>query len=186
MPTPTKIALIGTSCVGKTTIFEALQKKYEPGGKLSFIPEAARRFFEENGTEDRFTLETQRKIQELIIKSEKQFSSGTEVIICDRTVIDPAAYCLANGDVGGTKDLLDGIAGWLPSYTKLILLDPKDVPYQIDQIRGEAEEYRQKVHDAFLKILKTRKLKYTFLSGSLERKMGYMEELIKSYIASEV
>jgi nicotinamide riboside kinase len=177
-----KIALMGTSCVGKTTIFEALREKFGSGANISFIPEAARRFFEENGTSERFTLETQRKIQELVIKSEKELAPGTEIIICDRTVIDPAAYCLANEDLEGTKGLLDAVAGWLPSYAELILLDPKDVPYKTDEIRGEAEEYRQKVHEAFLKILKDRKLKYSLLSGSLERRLEYMEELVGRYL----
>ncbi|MBI2590464.1 MAG: AAA family ATPase [Candidatus Blackburnbacteria bacterium] len=110
-----KIALVGTSCVGKTTIFDALRNSLDNTPSVAFVPEAARAFFEKNPGIIRFSADTQGRIQDLAIEQERRVgSSGVEIMICDRSCLDAVAYTLAAGDVEGADNLLTNVAFGYP------------------------------------------------------------------------
>ncbi len=45
-----KIAFIGTSCVGKTTLLEEVSRRLSGNSKIAKVPEAARAYFTANPT----------------------------------------------------------------------------------------------------------------------------------------
>ncbi|MBI4029466.1 MAG: ATP-binding protein [Candidatus Blackburnbacteria bacterium] len=176
-----KIALVGTSCVGKTTILEALQKKYADCPDIGFVPEAARNFFERNPGIDRFTKETQAKIQTFAIEQEHKINGIPNVIVCDRSPLDAAAYTRAAGDFEGAGELVASVLYWMPTYEVLLLLNPADVPYQNDHVRSEDANFRQQVHDAFVHILEENKIPYMLLCGTFEERLKQIDVLIREF-----
>jgi nicotinamide riboside kinase len=167
-----KIALIGTSAAGKTTLFEALQKQLSDDNRIVFVEEAARKFFMENRNiphKERLGVPVQMRIQDRVLENEKQAESkGKPLIICDRSVLDPSIFVIANGDVRGGEQLIDRVKPWLSTYTRFFVLNPADIPNVHDEVRWEDDELRQRIHDIFVEQLKANALDYELVSGSLK------------------
>lgn len=142
---PRKIALVGACCVGKTTLLDL----YKDNLDVVVVEEAARLFFTANpDIPDRFSVEVQRQIQALAIENEQSATIGNvRAVVCDRSVLDAVVYTWARGDKGGARQLFEKIEFWLPTYHKLLLLDPRDVHYETDNVRQEDEETRQQLHN---------------------------------------
>ncbi len=173
---PFKIAFVGTSCVGKTTILN----KFKNDPSVALVEEAARKFFEINPKiAARFGRQPQEKIQKLALKLEKEaVKQGTSVILCDRSVIDAVVYVRAYGDKKGSNEMLAKVRDWLPTYDKFYLLDPKGVPYVFDKIRQEDITWRQKLHDAYLDFFKETGIPYEILSGTLEERIEKVRKIL--------
>ncbi|OGY09609.1 MAG: hypothetical protein A2782_02440 [Candidatus Blackburnbacteria bacterium RIFCSPHIGHO2_01_FULL_43_15b] len=174
-----KIALVGTSCVGKTTIFEMLRNSLGGAHNVVFVPEAARAFFEKNPGIARFSADTQEKIQDFAIEQERKVEGpDVKIMICDRSCLDTVAYTRAAGDLAGASRLLTNIAYWLPTYSAIFLLSPDGVPYQNDGVRTEDSTFRQAVHNAFVQILEENMIPHTIIEGSLEKRVAKIESVI--------
>lgn len=173
---PRKIAFVGTSCTGKTTLIHA----YRNDPDVVIVEEAARIFFTQNSQiKDRFSSDTQGKVQALALKNEQDaHQSGASIILCDRSVIDAVVYVSSQGDTQGAGELLKRVEFWLPTYHKFLLLDPANVPYETDDIRQETPETRQKFHDAFLEFFKETGIPYELLSGTIEERMTRVNQII--------
>ena len=182
MERPRKIAFVGTSCVGKTTLLEACKKKFSSDPTVAFIEEAARAFFSANpDVSDRFSEKTQEKVQALALENEVKAQNGaTRLIFCDRSVIDAVAYVRSQGNLEGSQNLLNKVLFWLPTYDALLLLDPHDVPYRTDDIRQENEETRQQFHNAFIEVFEGAKIPYTLLSGTIEERLQTIQDVVGS------
>lgn len=180
--TPRKIAFVGTSCIGKTTIFEHYKQQFAGSPQVAFVEEAARVFFQDNpDVGDRFSAEIQGRVQALALQNEQSaYSSGARVVFCDRSVIDAVAYVKAHGDRDGSDRLLDNVAFWLPTYNKFLLLDPADVPYATDEVRREDADKRQQFHDAFVSFFAEKEIPYELLSGTLEERIRRVDEILAS------
>lgn len=174
--TSVKIALVGTSCVGKTTILEELKSVFP---NHVFINEVAREYFLKNKSENRFSFQDQKNIQDEVIRREKELKE--KFITCDRSVICPIIYTLAAGDVGGGEILFDRIKDWIGTYTHLILLDPSDVPYKNDMVRDENSDFRMMVHEEYIRFLEDKDIQYTLLSGVLKKRIERVQEIINRY-----
>lgn len=174
-----KIAFVGTSCVGKTTLVEEYTKRGIPG--LVITDEAARDYFTRNpAVADRFSMGVQGKIQALALRNEQiAHKSGASRIICDRSVLDAVAYVRSQGDVHGSRQLLERVRFWIPTYQNLLLLDPADIPYRVDSIRQEGEETRQRFHLAFLGLFQEGGINYELLSGTLVQRISRVNQLLK-------
>lgn len=171
-----KIALVGTACVGKTSILEILHRKYKNTLGFGFIEETPRAFFTEHpNITNRFSFEVQTKILNLVLAYEAKAEKRANVILCDRSIIDPIVYMRVLGDKAIAAELLEKVAPHLNNYQKVFLLDPAGVPYQTDTIRNEAEETRQQLHAGFVEFLKERVIPYTLLSGSLHERLNIVE-----------
>ncbi|MCL5113592.1 MAG: ATP-binding protein [Patescibacteria group bacterium] len=175
-----KIAFVGTSSTGKTTLLWEYKKKMSGNRSIVFVHEAARDFFKENPhITERFAKEIQGQVQSAVLAREQEaHNSGARVIICDRSVIDAVVYVRSTGDRKGAKELLEKVKFWIPTYTKFLLLNPVDVKYEKDEVRQEDENTRQAFHKAFLEFFKETRIPYELLSGSIEQRIKRVDRLI--------
>ncbi len=179
-----KITLSGTSCVGKTMLFEALKVKYKNNSKINFIDEAAREFFVANPMPEteRFLPETQRRIQNFIIQKEKQgFNQNTDLLICDNSIFTSLAFSRVFSDSLDLR-LTEKAMKFAKTYTKIYILDPADVPYKTDSVRQEDRFFRDQVHEALLSILSEYNVEYELLSGNGLDKQKQVTDYIKSLV----
>lgn len=180
---PLKIAFVGTSCTGKTTLFERFRSEYADDGKIVFSEEGARAYFQENPLPARFTVDIQRAIQERTITNEKKaHESNPTIIFCDSSTVDQTVYTRAFGDKKGSDELYEGISLWVPTYTKFFMLDPKDVPFENDDVRKESANERQNVHDTFVELFAEKGLIYDVLSGTVNERFQTVDKLVKKII----
>lgn len=177
---PVKVAFVGTSCVGKTTLLEEFGRRFADDQRVLIVPEAARIFFITNPTiTERFGKNAQEQVQSLALQQEQDAHEvGARVILCDRSVVDSVVYVRAHGDKEGAAELLDKVSFWLPTYNKFLLLDPNDVPYKTDDVRQENEEVRQAFHNAYLEFFKETAIPFELLSGSLEERISRVDQII--------
>lgn len=181
---PRKIAFVGTSCIGKSTLYRYYKKLFKRDVSVAFVPEAARIYFTANPhvpISERFSVISQREIQALALRLEKQaHMAGAELIICDRSVLDAVAYVRGYGDKKGSKSLLRKVRNWTSTYHTLFLLDPRDIPYAKDKVRKEEPEVRQKNHEAFLEVFAEAQIPYTLLSGTEKERIQKINTVILS------
>lgn len=163
-----KFALVGTSCVGKTTLLEKLEEELKtmfPRKTIVTVEEAARLYFSTHKAKNPFSFFHQTRIQNLVHKQEQQImKKNPDLVISDRSVIDAIVYIGAMGDRLRTKKLLKKMRHWIATYTHFFLLDPKHIPYQTDNIRKEKRDLRGKFHDAFLYFFSSSHLPYSIIS----------------------
>lgn len=176
-----KYALVGTSCVGKTSIL------HEVCGRdgLEFcqpVEEAARVYFQSVRAGRPFLLRHQERIQEMVIDAESDAAAtGASVLLCDRSILDPIVYVEAAGDRAGAARLKEAAGDWVNSYTGFILLSPVGVPYRRDAIRREPEAFRNWVHEVFVKVLEKSGLPYMLLGGEFLDRV----ERVRGIVAGE-
>jgi nicotinamide riboside kinase len=188
---PLKIALIGTSCTGKTTLFEHFRREYANNDQIKFSEEGARAYFEDQKKKNeplpaRFTVDIQRAIQERTMTNEKTtHASNPTIIFCDSSTVDQVVYTRAQGDKKGAEELYEGISLWVPTYSKFFMLDPRDVPFKNDEIRNEPSTFRQNVHDTFVELFTEKGLAYDILSGTVEERFRTVDKLVKTVIPSD-
>lgn len=181
-----KVALIGSLSVGKSTLWRSLRKSYGENPQLGFVPEAARDFFRRNPQylEDRFSIATQRRIQNLVYSREQRaLLKDPRVIICDRSILDACVYVRADGNKEGANELFERISFWLPTYHTLYLLDPTNVPFKQDRIRTEDATTRERIHLTYLDFLSENRIPFTLLSGSLQERISQVHEFITPYVS---
>jgi nicotinamide riboside kinase len=180
----TKLALVGAGGIGKTTLLEACRQHFGERTGAAFVSEAARTFFTNNLVLDRFSAETQGRIQMLAFENERNAHlSGAQLIICDRSVVDAVVYVRAQGDAEGADFLMERMRFWLPTYDKFLLLDPKNVPFRNDAVRAEREVDRQLFHEVFAKFLDESKLPHELLSGALETRLRRLDQIVLETIS---
>lgn len=175
--TPIKIAFVGTSCIGKTTLLDSLRQTFTDA---VFSEEAARIFFSTYKGNDRFSVTTQGQIQDLALANEQAaLAKRPRVIFCDRSVLDAAVYTSARGDIQGARQLFERVIVWLPTYHRILLLDPADVPYQKDEIRQEEKSERQRFHEEFIRFFAEHKVPYEILSGTPQQRIDRIRQIVK-------
>jgi nicotinamide riboside kinase len=183
-----KIAFTGAPCTGKTTLFEALHAIYGDNEQVAFASEAARKFFAANQdipSHKRQGYTAQSQILDLVMKQEAKLVSGqAKLAICDRSVTDPVVYTVVGGDRPAAEKLYKIIQDWIPTYTKLYILDPTDITHQADDIRLEDEAGRQQLHQGFLDFFADKQIEFELLSGTLEERLAKVQAVIQPLIAS--
>ena len=181
---PKKYALVGTSCVGKTTLLsrtKAFLNANDPRLKVAIVPEAARIYFSQRSASNPFSYLHQKNIQDLVKEFEDQAEKTfPDIILCDRSVIDAVAYVKATDDEKGYKALVENVSQWLLTYTHFFLLDPRGVPYETDDIRKENLQTREKFHKGFLDVFLSYPLPYSFISGTLDERLNKIVQIIYS------
>jgi nicotinamide riboside kinase len=174
-----KIAFVGTSCIGKTSLLEYYKEQFKEDPGVMYAEEAARKFFARFSTADRFGFEAQGKIQQMALRSEQEAQAlGARLIFCDRSVLDAVVYVGSQGDHEGAQVLLERVRDWLPTYNRLFLLDPADVDYVIDDIRQEPQATRQLFHGAFVDFFREMGIPYELLKGTLRERCQKVDEVI--------
>lgn len=180
----TKLAFVGTSSVGKTTLLEYYRKNYAGIPDVVFVEEAARTYFSRYPSmpvSQRFAEHAQGQVQDLAIEAEQlAHNSGARLIFCDRSVLDAVAYVRSTGDRKGADKLLRKVEGWIPTYTELFLLDPVGIPFANDEVRQEDHDTRQRFHEAFIDLFESEGIVYELLSGTQRSRIQRVDQVIKS------
>jgi predicted ATPase len=181
-----KFAIVGTSCVGKTTLINKLENHLQLNyaeKQIAIVPEAARYYFENKNVSKPFSYFHQSRIQNLAMKLEQQIEKNTpDIIVCDRSVLDAIAYIKAQGTQHETEKLIKKVHTWLSTYTHFFLLDPVGIDYKTDSIRKELAKTRNSFHIAFLEVLQNLALPYTLVSGTELERFNKIEKLINTKI----
>lgn len=180
-----KFALVGTSCVGKTTLLHELSKtlvKKYPQKKVVTVPEAARLYFALVKSKNPFSFYEQRNVQALAKELENHMTTlNPHIILTDRSVIDAVAYLQAMGKHTASAKLTQYAKDWLKTYDHLFLLDPADIVYAKDKIRKESQKTRSAFHSSFLSVLPKSKVSWTLISGTKKKRLAHMLEIIERY-----
>lgn len=173
-----KFAFVGTTCSGKTTLFNFYHKRFLKDPRYSFVPEAAREYILTNTNTSRTHLEHSQAIQQLILEKElTAHQTNPEVIICDRSVLDSAIWVMANVGKDQGNEMIDKMSFWIPSYN-FILLNPEDTLYKTDHVRKENPEMRMIIHQNFLQTFIDRHIPYHFVKGSVEERVQQIDGII--------
>ena len=178
-----KFALIGTSCIGKTTLLRELEfiLSQQLGKKVITVPEASRDYFQKRKVRKPFSYFNQRNIQNLARKLEEEAEKkNPDIILCDRSVLDAVAYVNAVGGEVEARRLWQKEKNWLTTYVHFFLLDPEGIPYQTDAIRRERSETREAFHQSFVAILGKVNLPFTLVSGRKDQRLETMIKIITS------
>lgn len=139
-----KIGIMGTHGTGKTTLAFELACKYKkanPEMIISILPEIARKcpfLINEGGT-----IQGQRWIYHKQMTSELE-ASNSDILICDRTIIDNLAYSKVLGFEYIVENYLESAVLWLCTYWKLYWLRP-GYPILADGVRSVSVKFQTEV-----------------------------------------
>ncbi|HUC95745.1 MAG TPA: ATP-binding protein [Candidatus Saccharimonadia bacterium] len=173
-----KIALVGTSCIGKTELLDKYRRKSKKDSRITVVEEAAMQYFAANKIKDKFSEASQFAIQSLALNLEALAERyGRLRTFCDRSVLDAPAYLRGIGNVEGSERLLQRVAFWLPTYTSIVLLDPSGIDYRQDDIRDETPETRLLFHEGFLAMFAEHKIPYQLVSGTLSERIKQIDSI---------
>ena len=168
---PIKLAIVGASSTGKTTLISNLQKSFERNNAIAFVHESARQFFVDNPDQIAFTRTVQEQILERVLQNEKKATEhNPKIIITDTSIIETALYTQVNGDEEGASMLFEKIKPWIHTYKKFLLLNPNDVRFENDAIRKETKEVRDQIHHLML------------ISGTIPERIRRMHAIIQEYL----
>lgn len=178
---PRKIAISGTSCSGKTTLFNELKRIYSNDKDIAFVDEVARSFFEKNTTmseEERFSTKTQEKIRDLVMRAEEEAANRhPRLIVCDNSVVAAAAFAGASNAFVHAEKLIEQQRQWLATYDLFVVLNPLDIVFQNDDVRKEPAEFRDKMFELFVVLCDEYKLPYELVGGTVQERLAITEAL---------
>lgn len=150
-----KIGICGAHGAGKSTLALALaawHKSRYPYMRVGIITEVARSC-PLNITEV-VTPPAQQWIFHAQWQREIEESSRNNVVICDRTVLDAAAYSAANGLMYLTTLWMPLIESWWVTYDTVYFMPPAG-DIADDGVRRLGREYQQRVHAAMEGLINT-------------------------------
>lgn len=172
-----RVAIIGASCTGKSSLFNALSGIYQNDKRIGFVSEAARDYFIEHGMPSTFSFEIQRAIQEHAKQREISAASGVQVVISDSSVMEPIFYTQLGGDSAGARRLEASVRDWMRGY-ELLMCDPADILFEHDGLRSEDEGFRDQLHGTYQDFLEARAMPYTMISGDLAARVSQARQII--------
>lgn len=182
----TKLAIVGGSSSGKTTLFDELVTAYKGNSKIAFVHESARQYFNDNPSENPFTLAIQEKILDLALLKEKLArENNPDVIITDTSALEVIFYTRAKGDNEGADHLLKRLEDYIPTYTKFLVMNHEEVKFENDKIRKEDKQTRDIVHEMILDFYEKRDLPFEKISGTISERKKRVMEIISSYLRND-
>jgi nicotinamide riboside kinase len=146
----TKIAVIGTHFVGKTTLVKKLSQKFK---NVLVIDEVVRSC--PYPVNEMATLEAQEWILNEQIRREK--AADSSLIITDRGLIDNFAYWLRVAEkVLNEREIeekKEKVFEHSKSYDAILFLEPFEGEIKDDNFRSINKEWRMEMHERILKIV---------------------------------
>lgn len=183
MHQPIKLAIVGASSTGKTTLISQLQQSYAGNRDIAFVHESARQFFLENPDQIEFTRQVQEKILALVLHNEqKALGQNPKIIVTDTSAIETALYTKVNGDEEGATLLLEEIRPWIHTYTKFLLLNPDDVTFENDEVRKETKAVRDQIHRLIVDFYHQEHLPFALISGTIPERLKRVHDIIQEYL----
>ena len=178
-----KIAIVGGSATGKTTLINQLEAEFRDNREVVFVHESARQFFTENPDQINFTLDVQKKILDLVYENEKRaIERDPKLIITDTSALEVMFYTRVMGDEAGADELLDKVREYIPSYDKFLLMNPEDVMFVNDDVRREDKEIRDRVHSMLVDFYHANELKFELISGTIPDRQRRVSDIIRTYL----
>lgn len=152
-----KIAFIGTHGTGKTTLAHELVTSMKKNHlDADFLGEIARKCpfpINENTTKKSQLWIILKQILEEIEAEEK-----TEILVCDRSVLDPYIYYV--NKFGRNKAIEGLVLQHLKTYGYLVKVPIREGFLKADKIRSIDENFQKKIDSLIDKFLKSFKIKY--------------------------
>lgn len=178
-----KLSLVGASSTGKTTLLQLLEKQHKDNSDMAFVHEGARQILSEQSPSEPFTLSVQEKILERVFQNEQlALKKNPRLIVTDTSALEVMFYTKVAGDKEGAAKLHQKLKGYIPTYTKFLVMNPTDVPFVNDEIRQESKETRDNIHDMLLAFYEENNLPYEVISGTIEERQKRLNDILQSYL----
>lgn len=181
----TKLAIVGGVCSGKTTLFNEYQTKRQDDPRFAFVEEAARRYFRDtppvrNRPPGEQSIDNARNIQRLALESEIEAqNTGAEFILCDSSVLTAGMYMIGHGEIKKAEELFKTVEFWLPTYSRFLLLNPSDIPYQDDELRTEGSIHRERTHQAYIDYFTEKEIPFKLISGTVPERIREIDQVLQ-------
>lgn len=144
-----KIAVIGTHGVGKTTFSHMLTSHLMRQGKSAFmVSEVVREcpfpINDKSSVDGGYWIVTEQIARELKAKAQ-----GYEIIVCDRSSIDPVMYLNARHFLEHYNDLYEFAHNWMKTYDVIFYIEPAQGQIKSDGFRDTDKRFQEKVDEEF-------------------------------------
>lgn len=170
-----KIVFLGAESTGKSTLAEALAKKY----KTVWMPEYGREYWEKNQIDKRLTKEQLVELAEgHLEREEKMLTKANKYIFVDTNAITTLMF--SNYYHGETHPKLIEIAKECESRYDYYFLCDIDIPYNDDNGNRSGEVQRKKFQKQIIEDLETRHIPYTIVRGTVRERIKIVENTLKN------
>jgi thymidylate kinase len=144
-----KIAIIGTHGVGKTTLAHILASYSMKKGMSTFVVSEVVRdcpfpINDESCVDGGYWIVAEQVSRELSAKANRY-----EVIICDRSSIDPVMYLNARDFSQPYNDLFEFANKWMQTYDIILYVKPSKEEIRGDGFRDTNKRFQEKVDEQF-------------------------------------
>ena len=161
-----RIAVLGAESSGKTTLAEALARRYAS----LWVPEYLREFVDSQGRvpfeEDQAVIAQMQREREDAAAHALALQGGG-FLFCDTTPLMTALYSI---QYWGRVDPVTAAHAAPHGYAHTFVAAP-DSPWEPDGLQRESEQVRQHIHRCLLDELDRRALPFQLLTGSLEQRL---------------
>jgi NadR type nicotinamide-nucleotide adenylyltransferase len=170
-----KVVFLGAMSTGKSTIAEALAKRYS----TTFASEYGRDYWDEHQVDRRLSFEAFNEIAVGHIEREEvAFLSADRYCFVDTNAI--TTYMFALDYHGTAPELLTRLAVENASRYDLFFLCEDDIPYD-DTWDRSGDQKRHIFHKKIITDLKARRIPYISLKGDLETRMKRVDEVLSKF-----
>jgi len=181
-----KIAIVGGSATGKTTLHKELEVVFEGNSDVVFVHESARQFFTENPDKINFSLGVQEKILELVFENErKAVGKNPRLIVTDTSALEVMFYTKVQGDEMGAAHLLNRLESYIRTYDKFLLMNSVDVEFNNDAVRLEDKNTRDRIHQMLVDYYNYNQLKFELIVGTIPERRTKVVDIINTYLKNE-
>lgn len=171
----TKVVFVGAMSTGKSTLTEALARKYN----TTFASEYGRDYWTEHQVDRRIGLEAFDEIAVGHLEREEQaLLQANRYLFVDTNAI--TTYMFALDYHGRAPELLTRLALENAKRYDLFFLCDDDIPYD-DTWDRSGEQKRSVFHKQIIADLKERRIPYITLRGSLEERIRKVDEVLSRF-----
>lgn len=162
-----RIAIVGTHSTGKTTLLRMLAERLE----IPTLSEVAReKIAESSKLPHHMTPEERGAFQMGILVEQIRRENSTESFLSDRSAFDAVAYSFDTPSYGELFSKAHEHGKSRP-YSKVFLL-PVEFPMEGDGIRSEDEDYRKKIEDELVRVLRDSGTPFERVSGDRKKRLA--------------